>query len=91
MINVKFSWQIGRAIMYMIYKNDAILLRIHISSLCKLLGNLCSLKPSFHKVTPVQLLKLPINTHFLALSTQQQALTNFSGKLPRGLLLAISQ
>ena len=56
---------------------------------CKLLGNICSLKPSFNKVTPVQLLKLP--TAFLALSTQQKVLTTISGKLPKGLLLAISQ
>ena len=49
------------------YKNDTILLRIHIVDyLSKLLGNISSVKPNFNNVTPVRLLELPINTHFLS-------------------------
>ena len=62
---------------------------VTIDCLCKLLGNICSAKPNFNNVTPVPLLKLPINTFFLALSTQQQTLTRIFRKLPRGCLPAI--
>ena len=78
----RFTWQ--RTAFYMAYKNDAILIRIHVTGcLCKLLGNICSVKPNFSDVTLVWLLKLTINTFFLALSTQQQVLTTISRKLPR--------
>ena len=74
----------------MTYKNDAILLRIHIIDFfCKLLGNICSVNLNSTYVTPVRLLKLPINTYFLALPTQQQVLTTIFQKLPKGLLPAI--
>ena len=49
----------------MTYKNEAILLRIHIiDCLCKLLVNIYLVKPNFNNVTPIQLLKLTVNRYF---------------------------
>ena len=68
------------------------LLRIHIiDCLCKLLRNVCSVKPNLKNFTPVLLLKLPTNMYFLALPTQQQVLITISRKLPRGSLPATSR
>ena len=73
-------------------KNDAVLLRMHvIDCLCKLLGNIYSVKPNFNNATPVRLLKLPINTYIIVLSTQQQVLTTIFRKVPGETLFAISR
>ena len=73
-------------------KNDAVLLRMHvIDYLCKLLGNIYSVKPNFNNATPVRLLKLPINTYIIVLSTQQQVLTTIFRKVFRETLFAISR
>lgn len=76
---------------YMICKNDAILWRTHIIGFfCKLLENMCSVDPNFNNLTPVRSLKLLMDTHFLACSTQQQIFATTSQKLPRANLTAVS-
>ena len=51
---------------------------------------MCSVDPNFNNLTPVRSLKLLIDTHFLACSTQQQIFATTSQKLPRANLTAIS-
>ena len=51
---------------------------------------MCSVDPNFNNLTPVRSLKLLIDTHFLAYSTQQQIFATTSQKLPRANLTAVS-